>query len=319
MYKPIEGAKKILKVNLGVKPGESVLVIAEESTSKDATYFLEAAKELDLNIVMIVMPDLHFNGEEPLEIVKKAMKLPEAMVIANKYSISTTNARLQASQAGVRIFSIPGFTSQMLTRGPIEADFLKVQPKVLAVARMISKTKNVRIETKNGSNLNLSIEGRPGRPLDALAREPGIFRSMSVEANVAPLENSADGILMVDVAAPTGIFLDKPIKFTFREGLIVEIKDNDKAKQLEEFFKKIEDPNIFRIAELGIGLNPASTLTGKNYIEDESSIETAHIGIGRNVTLGGKTKAKGHFDLIFKNPTIFFDDSVVMDCGKLNY
>ncbi|GAI96895.1 unnamed protein product, partial [marine sediment metagenome] len=163
------------------------------------------------------------------------------------------------------------------------------------------------------------VEGRPGRALDALAQEPGSFRSMSVEANAAPLEDSANGILMIDVAAPTNILLDEPVKLTFEKGLIVKIEGNDNSVRLQKFLDKIEDKNIFRIAELGIGLNPASTLTGKNYIEDESSIGTAHIGIGRNTSLGGKTLAKGHFDLIFNKPNIFFDNTCIMKNGKLQF
>jgi len=319
MYKPIEGAKKILKVNLDVKPGESVLVIAENSTSKDAAYFLDAAKELNLNTIMIVMPNLHFNGEEPFEIVQKAMKLPDVMVIATKHSISTINAISQASQIGVRTLSMPGFTSEMLIRGPIEADFLKIKSRIWDLAGLIEKAEMVQVKSKNGSDLSFSIKGRPGRALDALARKPGDFRSMGVEANAAPIEDSANGILMIDVAAPTGIILDEPVKLTFEKGLIVKIEGNDNSVRLQKYLEKIGDENIFRIAEFGIGLNPASKLTGKNYIEDESSIGTAHVGIGRNTTLGGKTQAKGHFDLIFKKPNIFFDNTCIMKNGKLQF
>jgi len=317
MYEPIEGAKKILQVNLGFKPRESVLILAEDSTSEDAKYFLMAGKELDLNIVMLIMPDLNFNGEEPLEIVKKAMQLPEAMLIASKSSISTTNARVQASQKGVRIFSMPSFTSDMLIRGPIEADFLKIKPRIWTLAGIMDKANIVKIKSKNGSDLTFSIEGRSGRAMDALARESGSYRSMSVEACIAPLENTADGILMVDVAAPTNIIFNKPVKLTFKKGFIVKIEGNDNAMRLQKFLDEVGDKNIFRIAELGIGLNPSSKLTGKNYIEDESSLGTGHIGIGRNTSLGGETQAKGHFDMIFNNPDIFFDDTCIIKNGQL--
>lgn len=319
MYKPIEGAKKALKVNLGVRPKETVFIIAEESTSRDAKYFLEAGKELDIDITMITIPELNFNGEEPSGIVRKVMRLPNSMILATKNSLSTTNARIQASNAGVRIFNMPSFSKVMLTRGPIEADFKKIKPKVWALADLISKAEDVKITTNNGSNLKFSIKGREGRARDALCEEPGSYRSMSVEANTAPLEDSANGILMVDLASPTDMMLDEPVKITFKDGFIVKIEGKENAVRLQEFFKKIGDKNIFCIAEIGIGLNPASKLTGNNYIEDESAIGTAHVGIGRNTGSGGKNKAKGHFDLIFKKPDIFFDNTCIMKDGQLEF
>ena len=320
MYKrPIEGAKKILKVCLGVKSGESVTVVTEESTLKYVIPFLDAAKELNLDRMMVVMPDIKFNGEEPSKNVQQAMMLSEVLILATNLSISTIDALKEAQKKGIRIFSIPSFTSESLVKGPIEADFLKIKGVIRTVASLMSKTKIVNVKTENGSDLTFSLEGRSGNAHDALALEPGTFKSMSVEANIAPLENSANGILMVDVASPTNVnhLLEPPLKITFKEGLIVKIEGSDDAVRLQRFLDEIGDKNVFRIAELGIGLNPSSTLTGHHYIEDESVMGTAHIGIGRNTSIEGTTQAKGHFDLIFKRPDIYFDNVRIMKDGKL--
>jgi len=73
---------------------------------------------------------------------------------------------------------------------------------------------------------------------------------------------------------------------------------------------------VFNIAELGIGLNPHSRMTGC-MLDDEGVLETAHIGIGTNITLGGKIKAACHYDLVIWNPTITIDCEVVVKDGEI--
>ena len=58
---------------------------------------------------------------------------------------------------------------------------------------------------------------------------------------------------------------------------------------MEEYF----DPRIYIAGELGIGLNSCSNCLGNCYIEDESAYGTFHVGLGRNIALGGVQNAKG--------------------------
>jgi leucyl aminopeptidase (aminopeptidase T) len=50
-------------------------------------------------------------------------------------------------------------------------------------------------------------------------------------------------------------------------------------------------------------------------LEDEGVFGTVHIGIGTNVTLGGKVKAAIHYDLIMWQPTIDLDGRIVLEKG----
>lgn len=84
-------------------------------------------------------------------------------------------------------------------------------------------------------------------------------------------------------------------------------------KYMEEYF----DPRIYIAGELGIGLNSCSNCLGNCYIEDESAYGTFHVGLGRNIALGGVQNAKGHFDLVCREPDIFTDNRQIMDRGKI--
>ena len=82
---------------------------------------------------------------------------------------------------------------------------------------------------------------------------------------------------------------------------------------MEKYF----DPRIYIAGELGIGLNSCSNCLGNCYIEDESAYGTFHVGLGRNIALGGVQNAKGHFDLVCREPDIFTDNRQSLDRGKI--
>ena len=73
---------------------------------------------------------------------------------------------------------------------------------------------------------------------------------------------------------------------------------------------------VYNIAEVGLGLNPYSRLTGC-MLDDEGVLKTLHIGIGTNITLGGNVKAACHYDLLMWNPTVSIDGVVVVEEGEL--
>lgn len=70
------------------------------------------------------------------------------------------------------------------------------------------------------------------------------------------------------------------------------------------------------LGELGIGVNRKARCAGRSYIEDECAYGTFHVGLGRNVGLGGGHYAKGHFDLVAFRPDIGVDGRDVMLAGE---
>ncbi len=64
-------------------------------------------------------------------------------------------------------------------------------------------------------------------------------------------------------------------------------------------------------------MNSYSKCEGSCYIEDESSCGTFHIGLGRNIALGGVHEASGHFDLVSIEPDIYADNRKIMQQGRI--
>jgi len=132
-----------------------------------------------------------------------------------------------------------------------------------------------------------------------------------VEVNVPPLEDTAEGTVVVDGSASLLGIIEEPIKITVKKGKAVEITGGYQAEQLREILEEKKDSNVYTIAEIAVGLNPKSKIIGV-LTEDESAWRTGHIALGDNTNLGGSNKAPIHIDLIIRKPTILLDDKFVV-------
>ena len=87
------------------------------------------------------------------------------------------------------------------------------------------------------------------------------------------------------------------------------------ADKLAEILAAYKDPQMYMVAEFGIGLNPCAKLTGCSYLADESALGTVHFGFGTNLSQGGNRNAAAHFDAIIISPSIEIDGARVMKDG----
>jgi leucyl aminopeptidase (aminopeptidase T) len=228
--------------------------------------------------------------------------------------VTHTYAVKEAAACGARLLVLTDFTEEMLIRGGIEADFRELKPLCQSVAEAFAKGNQVHLTSPGGTDLRMDITGRRGNALYCIV-EPGEFSTVpTVEANVSPLESTANGRIVADASIPyLGIgLLDEPVIAEVEKGFITKISGGRQAEILRKDLESHNDRNSFNIAELGIGLNPKCRMCGI-MLEDEGVIGTAHIGIGTSITLGGNTKAPCHYDLLLWNPRVEVDGKLVID------
>ena len=123
---------------------------------------------------------------------------------------------------------------------------------------------------------------------------------------------------MADASIPyLGIgVLKEPVKCRVEKGFIVGIEGGHQAELLKKDLESRKDPDSYNIAELGLGLNPESRMTGI-MLDDEGVFGSVHIGIGSNITLGGNVKAAIHYDLLMWKATLELDGKVILEVGNL--
>ncbi len=313
-----KGADTVIRTCGGVQVGETVLVIADYTTVDMARPLAAAARAAGARPLISIMEPREADGNEPPRALAAAMREADLFVAPVSRSITHTRAVKEAVQNGSRGLMLTQFVPDMLAAGGIEADFSSLAPEARETAAAMERGERLRVTNPAGTDLVMDIAGRRGNALVCMVK-PGEFSPVpNVEANVSPIEGSASGRLVVDASVPyagIGVLRD-PIYCEVREGYIISIDGGEEAVRLSTALAGMDDPMVYNVAEVGIGLNPHCRLRGL-MLEDEGVYGTVHIGIGTNITLGGKVQAACHYDLIISEPTVSIDESPILRAGKV--
>jgi leucyl aminopeptidase (aminopeptidase T) len=306
------GNRIVIEDCMGVKDSENVLILTDDKKQDIGMSLYNEAKNLCKEAVLMVMEPRKVSGEEPPEVVAEAMKNFDVIICPTSTSITHTNAKINAIKAGARLASMPGITKEMFEKGAITADYGEVEALTLKFTELLTKAKTAKI-IKDGHILQMSLENRKGVPSTGIYRNPGEAGNLpSGEAYIAPVEDSANGSMIIDGSMVGVGLLKSPLYVELKDGKLVKLEGEDSDK-LQILF---DNDNNSTIGELGIGTNPAARLTGV-ILEDEKIYGTVHIAFGTNVSFGGINKANCHLDGIIIEPTLYLDDQLVMENGKV--
>lgn len=312
------GAHTVVNTCVGVKPGEQVLIVTEAEKLPIAKAIAAAVYAAKAEPVVTVMLPRERDGQEPPLMIAESMKQSDAFIAVVGKSITHTHAVKEACKRGSRGVVLTQFSEAMMIHGGLEADFRDVAPTCKAVAAKLAGAETVRLTTPHGTDLTFCAKGRRGNAMYCIV-EPGEFSPVpTVEANVSPLEGTANGVIVANASIPyIGIgVLDEPVTCTVKDGFITSIIGGRQAQMLKRDLESKNDPNVYNVAELGVGLNPQCRFIGF-MLEDEGVRGSVHIGIGTNITLGGNLKAACHYDLIMTEPTLMADDAMLLHEGQV--
>lgn len=312
------GANTLVTVCAAVQTGEQVLIVTEAEMLSIAEAVAAAVYAVGAEPTIAVMTPRQADGQEPPANVAAAMRVSDVFFAAVRTSITHTHAVRDAVEAGSRGIMLTQFNESMMISGGIEADFASLAPICKQVAQAMAGAAEIRLTTPHGTDLTMSAQGRRGNALTCLV-EPGEFAPVpTIEANVSPLEGTAEGVIVANASVPyIGIgVLEEPVVAKVEKGMITSISGGRQAHILAADLAAKNDPLVYNIAELGVGLNPKCKFIGF-MLEDEGVFGSVHIGIGTNITLGGNLKAACHYDLIMTEPTIVADGRLILDRGQL--
>jgi len=336
-----KGVVNMLKVNMGIKSGEKLLLVtdiptAEEWINKESKELLEMAERSlltkmiaeiseeyfkDCSVEFYPYPSVGKHGTEPGKDVEERMRKADAVVAITSYSLSHTKARENATKTGARIASMPMFVAEMFyPGGPMAADYTKIHEEGQKIAKLIDRANEVVINSPEGTDLEFSLKERSGNIDDGILSEKGAFGNLPAgEVYTVPLEGTTNGSLVVKAGWHSG--LTENMRFIFTEGSVSEIVGGGKVgDQFREMlaFEKNEEPFISRrnCAELGIGTNP-NAKRPDNLLEAEKIRRTVHIAIGDSSHMGGRVTSDLHQDFVVPKPTMMIDGEIVMKKGKI--
>jgi leucyl aminopeptidase (aminopeptidase T) len=314
MKELIGAARLALKTCLGVRPGEDVLVVTDDALRDVGEGFYLAAKEIGAEAVLLTMRPREISGAEPPAVVAEAMKAARVVVVPTSKSLSHTRARRAATEKGARIATLPGATKEMLVRA-LNVDYQEMAGECTRFAGMLTDGAEALLTSPSGTHLSFSIAGRRGYPDAGIYTGPGSFGNLPAgEACIAPVEGTAEGVLVIDGSLAGWGLLEEPLTLQIRGGQAVEARGGRAADWLVDVWRRYGEPARL-VAELGVGFNPRAAVTGK-VLEDEKAKGTAHIALGDNMSMDGHNEAPVHLDGVIRRPTLILDGRIVMDKGE---
>jgi leucyl aminopeptidase (aminopeptidase T) len=315
MEELLKSAKIAVHNCMGVKKGENVLIITDEPLRKIGQALWKAAKEIAGEAMLLEIISRTSNGEEPPSMVADFMKRFDVVLIPTSRSMTHTKARRDACEAGARVATLPGITEDSMKR-TLSADYNKIAERSLKLIKILSGKKEAKVKTPAGTDITMKIEGRDWEPDTGLYHRPGEFGNLPAgEAYIAPLEGTANGVIIVDGAMAGVGVVKKAIKLVVKDGFVTEISGDKSAKELEKSIEPFGKP-ARNIAELGIGTNDKARVIG-NVLEDEKVMGTVHMAIGDNKSMGGNVSVQSHLDGILIKPTLEIDGQIIMKDGVL--
>ncbi len=315
----IQTATYILSHCGALKEGEELFLIGDETTSDLMEYFIQGARNLSACVEYAIIPTASRHGIEPSDEIATRMLQADLVAALTLKSIAHTRARLALNALGGRFLSLAGYT-QVLIRDPaLQVDYHAQFPLTSFVSEAFTSGSKIRVRTDAGTDVTLNIAGRVGNCCPGFVNERfGLGSPPDIEANVSPVEEDSEGVVVVDgsVATEELGLLEVPITLQISGGRIVRFDSEnlEYVRICEEIFRRVENPLAYVLAECGVGLNPAAKLTG-SMLTDEGVLGCVHFGFGSNATVGGKNDVPFHLDFVFKNASLWVDEMPILIDG----
>ncbi|MEM0083610.1 MAG: aminopeptidase [Candidatus Nezhaarchaeales archaeon] len=309
-----KAAEMVVKTCLGVRAGEKFLVITDTESEVIGRAIAESGWEVGAETILVVMRPRTRHGEEPPEPIAVMWPKADVFVAPTKYSLTHTQARKRATEMGARGATMPMITLDIFIEG-MSVDYNMVKSNCDRLLKALRGSREIRVTSPLGTDIKFLVEGREFIADTGILIEKGSFGNLPAgEVFVAPIEGTANGVVVFDGAIAGVGTLKVPVKVLIRDGLTVEFEGEDEAQRLKQLLSSVGMKEAFNVAEFGIGTNPGAKIVG-NILMDEKVYGTIHIAFGDNSTIGGRIKAGIHLDGIVTKPTVYVDDKMIMKDG----
>lgn len=192
-------------------------------------------------------------------------------------------------------------------------DYSKMDKAMDALVERMNRTDEVRI-TGEGTDLTFSIKGIPA------IKCAGRLNIPDGEVYTAPVKDSINGTISYNTATPYQGFTFENVKFTFKDGKIVEASSNNNEK-INAILDTDEGARY--IGEFAIGVNPYIQHPMQDILFDEKIDGSFHFTPGQayeNAYNGNDSAI--HWDIVmiqrpeYGGGNIYFDGELIRENGR---
>ena len=321
-----------------IHEGARVLIVSD--TDHDPRVWqvvMSMCSELGAEVTVALFERRPADYYDPPEAVCESMMKSDFNVLLASTGMLHSPANFRAMQAGIPSICLDGgMTLEMLQSGAITDDMRQIAVRKHYVAKDVfgENAKECRVTSSAGTDFTYSIEDRvfvpplPGNDFDCYKiidfdkdenRKGGnllYYLFPTGEMNVAPVEGSANGKLVIDLTMHHIGRLGSPIALNVKDGRITSIEGGADARILRDYLDTYGDENAYMCpAEASVGVNAKAVVRGIQR-EDKNILGSMHFGLGTNVDVGGSVKSKIHMDGVILEPTLYVDGEMRIDNGR---
>ncbi len=319
----LTAARSVVRTCMQIRPSEHVLVVTDPETSEVGRALYEATAEVTDRILLMMMPPSHKKGMEPPSPVAELMRQQDVVLLATKTSLTHTRARRNATRENARIASMPGITTEILSKGGMTADYGAMKKEISGLNPLLRKRTSVVVRSPGGTDLSFRTGARWVLEDSGICNRPGQITNLPAgKVFVLPKEGTANGKVVID-GSWEGHRLEEPLTLLIEDGVVIGTSGGGESEEItrvmDEARSRVRSSLIERvgtIAEFGFGMNPRSHISG-NQLEDQVVRGSAYIAIGDNSALGGTASVGFQLRGVMSKPSIELEDVDLVVDGKI--
>ena len=316
-------AKMVVETCMDIRRGENVLIVCDPTTGAIGQALHEAVTERSERVLLIVMPKGRHHGEEPPAPVASLMRQQQVILAPTRYSLTHTRAIRQALREGARVATMPGMTEEMFTHGGMSANFNEIKRKISNLGPYLRRRRIINVKSDKGTDITFEVNWREWKLDDnGICNRPRMLTNLPAgKAFIMPREGTMNGKVIID-GSWDATLLDEEIELEIENGIVIDVKGGTTAANIRQEFGEVarklrtkERENVWTVAEFGFGVNEQARLGG-NVLEDEKRLGTCYFAIGDNTALGGNSSVGIHIPGVLKSPSVWLDDTQILDNGN---
>jgi hypothetical protein len=310
-----EAARNALSCVLEAENGESMVVFCDDEKIQIGEAFVGGALDLGLQVRLTPLKTglgvfRKVIPKQVMDILKRPTDIYINLLrgVREEAPFRIELIKLETGERKTRLGHCPGVTMDMLTEGALALTaegHRQMQAFARKLMRKLDHAVKIEITNPGGTDISLSVEGRSFFTDTIIDRETMKWMNLPTgEVLVAPVENSAEGELICDLAVGGIGPIETPVKLTVRNGKVQNSssKDSQILKNVRDSLKTDAHSNI--IGEFAFGINMKARFI-EEFLEAEKLFGTIHIAFGDNSDFpGGQNPSKNHLDLLVSKPSV---------------
>lgn len=292
--------ERMVKEGMRARSGERVLVVFDRKNKRVGEYLYGICGKIGARVEHILI------AKELTKEMAEHMKKSDVVMLAAP-GLSWTEAVKKARDGGARIGRIDVSPE---TADALDVDYAAMQRLGERIKKIIDLGSTIKVTSDAGTDMEASIAGREARVQDGVADHDGSFQNYPAgEVSIAPVEDTAEGTVVVDACLAGIGKLAAPVSLDFAKGRVRRVRGD---KEAEKFLGEVEACGVGcgRLGEISFGINPRGKLVG-SIINDQKILGTFHVAMGSDVYIGGKVKARGHLEAVSRGYKLYVDGQEV--------